>query len=364
MSDPMNGVLSPADLDANRAGRLTDQQRRGFGNLERGARKDRVAFAVICAGIAGLLAVSNGTGPKTEYRPLFIVAFAAGALVLLWAGLFQVDSLTRDLRAGSVASVEGAIGKDHRSSSSGSHSTTIHWLEMPGLRFEVGPDTYAAAPDAGYMRLFYLPRSHKVVNFEPLAERPAGIEPVIKLGTGIRSDMLYPIGEPPRPLHPEAAATIGSVPDPTTPTPESVAAAMAASPLRTFADLMGPMLSGDHDRRNEARAEFADLAGAFRAEIGAAATPPPANTLDPRPLAQAILGTWTMGPVKITFAPGGTASVTMPGGQVRSAHWSVEPDGRLRYDAMGPDQPADAWVANDTLTIAVDGRDIRLRRSA
>jgi hypothetical protein len=53
------------------------------------------------------------------------------------------------------------------------------------------------------------------------------------------------------------------------------------------------------------------------------ATPPAAADRDPRPLAQAILGKWQMGPMSMTFMPDGTMVATFMGGQQRQGHWSV-----------------------------------------
>ena len=69
--------------------------------------------------------------------------------------------------------------------------------------------------------------------------------------------------------------------------------------------------------------------------------PAPTGELDPRPLAEAILGTWQTGPISMVFMPDGTMVATLPGGQQRRGHWSIGSDGKLHSDATGRDQASD-----------------------
>jgi len=50
--------------------------------------------------------------------------------------------------------------------------TTTHYAEAGNVAVETGAQAYAAAPDASIVRLFYLPRSRRLVTFEMLADRP------------------------------------------------------------------------------------------------------------------------------------------------------------------------------------------------
>ena len=307
-----------ADLESNRAGRLTPDQRKGFSSLERGLRKDRVFFGVILAVIGALVLTSNGGTVSALERTAFGAAFGAAAVFSLLYGLFITDSLTRDLRSGAVQNAEGAIGKHTYSSPGRSGSITTHFLEVGGRNWEVGSGTYDAAPDAGWVRLYYLPRSHKVVNLERLPDHAV---PNV-------------LADPPA----AAAQMIGS--------------------------LAAAFHSHDREAMNEARAEAAAMTHSVDAQLTAAAVPPPADQRASAPLAQAIVGTWAMGPVQMTFMPDGSMAATLPGGRQQRGSWSIGPDGKLHFSAAGMDQATEAWIAGDTLTIAEDGRGMPFHRVA
>jgi hypothetical protein len=304
-------------LEANRAGRLTDEQRRGFGGLERGIRKERVMFAGVLAVIAILLLTATGPAPNAAYRPLAGAAFAAGALVFAFGGLLFTDSLTRDLGGGLVQTIEGPIGKRSYSTESHSSSSTTYYLEVADRKFEVARLTYEAAPDAGWVRLYFLPRSHKVVNLERL---------------------------------PDKAMPAGALQSP-------------GAPAQILSSFVAAMRSHDQSRINEMRAEMNVMENAVNADRVRAAVPPPTAARDPRPLAEAILGSWQSALVSMTFMPDGTMVATLPGGNQRQGRWSIGPDGKLHSNAMGADQAAEAWVAGDTLTISDAGTGLALHRA-
>ena len=66
-----------ADLDSNRAGRLTRDQRGAYRDLERGVRKERVMLALILTVISALVFVSNGKVDPPWERQAFGAGFAA-----------------------------------------------------------------------------------------------------------------------------------------------------------------------------------------------------------------------------------------------------------------------------------------------
>ncbi len=310
-----------ADLEQNRAGRLTPDQRKGYGNLERGARKDRLVFAAILAVMAALILTSTGPTANSLERPAVGAAFGVGAILLLFYGLFITDSLTRDLRSGAVQNVEGAIGKHTFSSSSsggGNGSSTSYYLEVAGRNWDVHSLTYEAAPDAGWVRLYYLPRSHKVVNLERLPDR--AVPNVLTDGPAVATQMI--------------------------------------------GGLVAALHSHNAEALNEARAEAQAMEHSMNDQMTRAAVPPPPDQRDSTPLAQAILGTWAMGPMQMSFMPDGSMVATLPGGRQQQGSWSIGPDGKLHANAMGKDQATEAWVAGDTLTIAEDGRGLPFHRVA
>ena len=311
-------TFSAADIEANRAGRLTDGQRRALKAGARSFSRSMLSGAVLAAVIGVLLATATGPSPNAAERPLAAAAFFAGAVVCLFLAL-RPNSEAGDASSGRVDAIEGAIGKRTMSSSGGrGSSVTTYFLEIGEKRYSVGRGVYDAAPDAGWVRLYITPRSHEVVNFERLPDKV--------------------------------------VPDITSTTPQAL-----------LGQLGSAFLSHDQQTRNETRAEMEAMARSLKAQMAithAAATPPPAADRDPRPLGQAILGTWQMGPMSMTFMPDGTMVATFMGGKQRQGHWSIGSDGKLHADATGSGGAADAWIAGDTLTVSQDGESAAFHRAA
>ncbi len=310
-------AYSPPDIDANRAGRLTDSQRRYLRSAARSFSRGMLSGALIAAVIGVLVATSNGPTPNAWTRPALTAAFFAGALVCLFLAV-RPNPEAADASGGRVAPVEGAIGNRSWSTSSRGSSSTTYQLEVGEQRYSVGGALYHAAPDSGWVRLYVTPRTHKVVNFERLPDK--------------------------------------AVPD--------VASATPAALLGQLGSAFG---SHDQQTRNEARAEMEAMGRSLKAQMNVTdtpATPPAASERDPRPLAQAILGKWQMGPMSVTFMPDGTMVATFLGGQQRQGHWSIGPDGKLTADAAGSGGAADAWIAGDTLTISQEGGAAAFHRAA
>ena len=94
------------------------------------------------------------------------------------------------------------------------------------------------------------------------------------------------------------------------------------------------------------------------------AAPPPASERDPRPLAEAVVGSWQWGSMRVAFAADGTASTVLPSGMAASGRWSVTGDTQFHLTGMGQDMAGDAWVAGDTLTVEMDGRAMAFHRTA
>lgn len=302
-----------ADLDTNRSGRLSDAQRKKYKGLARAGRNDEFFAAIFCGVMGVLLLAPVGPSPNAWVRPVAAAGFILVAF-LLFRTAATGDSLTQDMRSGKVVTVEGAIGKRHIERH-GSHTTwTDHFLDVAGQSFELDETAYLAAPDVGYVRLYVLPRSHAILNLERMPDRPL-----------------------------PAGATTST-------------ATIVADAINTR--------SHDTVQAAEARAELDAIANAMQAERSRAATPPPIDQRDPRPLAEAILGTWQTGPMSLSFLADGTMVATMPGGRQRRGRWSIGPDGRLRATGDGRDTATDAWVAGDALTISDGGQGMVYRRAA
>jgi hypothetical protein len=284
----------------------------------RGFRKAELQFAAIFTVIGLLVWFAEGPPKYANVKPLVGIAFLVLAGALVVRAFIGADSVTRDLRAGRVESAEGATKKWVVNTNSGGSSVSSYFVQVGKVRVETGSIGYQAAPEAGIVRIFYLPRSHRLVNLERLADRP------------LPADALT---DPRRALRDLGQAIMGN-------------------------------LGGDVTKEAEARAELAAMGNAMTAQFAAAAVPPPVEARDPRPLAEAILGTWSGGMITVAFAADGSVVAKMPGGATHTGHWSVDPSGRLVSDLAGSADPAEAWVVGDHLTLAMAGRGVTLQRQA
>jgi hypothetical protein len=86
-------------------------------------------------------------------------------------------------------------------------------------------------------------------------------------------------------------------------------------------------------------------------------------TAAPRPLAEAIIGSWRNHFAKATFTSDGrvTASVM---GRHSTGQWSVDADGRLHAELAGRTEIAQASVSGDELRVTLSGRVVTLSREA
>lgn len=303
-----NSSPFPADaLEANRAGRLSADQKTWLRSLAKNWRGNGRSIAGVL-GLLGLLVLFLGDKGGAE-RILLGVGLLVVAAFVFVISIMGVDTMDADLRAGKVESVEGAIAKRTEVTHGRNTSSTTYYIDVENRQMVAFRDQYEAAPDAGYVRVYYVPHSMRVVNLEQLPDRPV---PAGAMKSP--QDMLK----------------------------------LAASSLIGF----------DEVRKAEARAEMAAIGHAM--QPGA---PPPASERDPRPLAEAIVGKWTNGMVTITFSADGTAALGLPGGTERQANWSVDSQGRLVANMMGEQQAGEAWVAGDHLSIKLGGEGIVLTRA-
>ena len=314
MSSGIN-AFAPDDLDANRAGRLTDSQRKWFRGSARGFRVAELQFAGLATVIGLLVWFAPGPARYATTKPLVGIGCLILAGFLLARSFIGADSLTRDLRAGRVDSAEGAISKWTISQRSG---PAIHMIGVAGHKIRAARDAYDAAPDAGIVKVYFLPASHRFVNMERLPDRPL----------------------PP-----------GALKDP------GVAVKDAKDALRGI-------LSRDSIQAAEARAELAAMGNALMGQVEGSPTGPPPADRDARPLAEAIVGTWHNPMITLAFSADGSVNITNVGGLSRSGHWSTDASGKLVSDGLGDREAMDAWVAGDELTISMGGMAMKFEKAA
>lgn len=314
-SIPGDGPFSQSALAVNASGRLSDDQQRAWRAQSRGYRKGELSFALIAVVIGALVAFAPGPAKYATVKPIIgIVCFVIAALLLVRA-FTGGDRLTEDVRAARVESVEGAITKFSRTTSGGrGSSTTSFFIDVNHVRMEAWRSQYDAAPEAGYVRIYYLPKTHRVVNLERLPDPP--------------------VGE----VTPDSARAME----------QGVAAAFH---------------SHDEVAAAEARAQMAAMASQFKAQMQQAAVPPPPAQLDARPLAEAIIGSWSSPFMSVTFAADGTATSTAPNGRQTSGRWSVDAQGHLHATIAGHDNAGEAWVTGTTLTISEGGMGLAFQRT-
>ena len=286
----------PEALEANRRGELTDLQARNFGAWSQDRRKSALGSAALF--VAGAVLVGFFASPTAPVVTRVVITFAslsiATFLVVRAAGS---DPLARDVKQRQVQSVEGAIGK--RGPIGGRVST--YFLDVGDRTFQVSRATFADAPDAGWVRLYFLPRSRKIVNLERLPQ----------------------------------------------------AAPVREASLEDLAKTVRTSMQWSHRREaNEARADLANIGDALAASIAKGSAPPPLAR-DARPLVEAIVGTWSNGVMKVMFSADNTVTTNIFGAQ-RNGHWSVDDTGRLRTDITGSEGSVDAWIVGNELTIALD----------
>lgn len=314
MSD--QGPFPQEALEANRAGKLTSQQRQGFRGQSRGFRKAELQFAVILTILGLLVWFAEGPAKYATVKPLIGIGCLIIAGFLVVRSFLGADAVTQDLRSGRVESVEGAITKTTVMSSSRGSSSTSYYFTVSGKRVRVWRDAYRAAPEAGMVKIYYLPHSHELVNMERLAD------------TGLSPDAMK---------SPEAVKEI----------------------------LVQAFHSHDPNQAAVARAHLATMEDAMKAAITTGAPPPGAGS-DPRPLAQAIVGSWSNAMMNVSFAPDGTLNAEipgMPGARPRTGRWSVDSSGHLVSDLMGGGPvPTDAWVTGDELRVNLGNRGVTFRR--
>ena len=300
-------------LEANRAGKLTDSQRHDIRGRSRGFRKTELQFAVIFTILGLLVWFAEGPARYASVKPLVGIGCLIIAGFLLVRAFTGADKLTRDFRDGRLESVEGAIAKRVVKGESRGSSSASYFFDVAGQRITVSRAEYEAGPDAGFVKVYFLAHSHELVNMERLPDRP------------LPADALK---------SPEVAQ-----------------------------ELLQAMRSRNPVEVAEARAQAAAMEGAMKAEFKSGATLTQSEARDPRPLAQAILGSWSNRMMSVSFDPNGTLNATLPGGGQRSGRWSVDSSGKLVSDVTGEGTPTEAWVSGDELTVTVGGTGLTFRRA-
>jgi hypothetical protein len=162
-------------LAENRSGHLTSDQATRFQRMASGRRNSTRGLAVPVGAIGALLLILSGPAATAATRHLAGLGFVAAAAVILAAPAF--DPLAADVREGRVETVQGAVGKRRTQSKGPAGGTTRYYLNIAGRQLQTYLSAYEAAPDAGYVRAYYLPRTRRLVNLERLPNPPLPSDP-------------------------------------------------------------------------------------------------------------------------------------------------------------------------------------------
>lgn len=305
--------FSQSALSTNQSGRLTDEQSQRWARIAKGRRQGVRGVAYVFGAMSALLLFFPGSAAKAAARTNGGVVFlAATAILLVGANLEPVNA---DVREGRVESVEGAIAKRLRQSRGPGGGSWFYYLDVGGRRLRAtSREAFDAAPAAGYVRVYFLPRSGRVINLEQLADPP------IPTGSGAAQEI--------------------------------------------FQDFAHALRSRDRTAIAEASAHVAALKHTFEG-------PPPHPSSDgsdrassSRLRADDLYGTWTNPMVTVTFRKNGIATMTPAfGAESRDGHWSVDANGRLLTDASGTMEPVEAFFEGKQLTIVIDGQRVAFTRT-
>jgi hypothetical protein len=300
----------PAEaLEANRAGRLSETQRKNWTGADRHWRRD-VHLMALVLGIAGvLLVVVAGIGqtPFPTFAGLPLGAVCTVAAFLIYVSTLGAGALTRDLREGRVEAVEGAIRRGLSVNPGEDYEDC--YLHIAGNRLACNRTAYEAAPQAGIVRAYYLPRSRRLINLERLANRP------------------LPAGALDHPL-----AAVGQA--------------------------FSALASKDRKQQAEAMATLEAIKDAIFGEPNS----PDIGTAGGRPLAEAIIGTWHSPVMNVTFFANGTGAAKMADGMALAGRWSIAGDGKLRLGGMGREMETDASVVGDVLSVVMERSRLNFQR--
>jgi hypothetical protein len=164
-----SAVFDSGALESNRAGRLSDDQLPGLQALARRSRTFGLLMGVACLVLAeALLATDLDVG---ALKLLGGAGLLLAAVFLSVRAGFSLDGLSRDLRDPVVVSIDGEVSaqKLHLISPT---PANYFYLYIGGRRLQATEEQYRAVPDNVRVRLYYLSRSNRPVNWERLPDVP------------------------------------------------------------------------------------------------------------------------------------------------------------------------------------------------
>jgi len=152
----------PADLQANRDGRISERQRESFGQPQFKPIVHVVIWghALFIGGLLGAIAIVSGSTAMWLVLGLVTALGAFPFIVMQNEGSYR-PVLKNDLAAGTVAQVTGLVILQKREGRRPKHEVII-----AGHRFSVSDKAFAAFENHESYRVYYLPRSAVLLSAE------------------------------------------------------------------------------------------------------------------------------------------------------------------------------------------------------
>jgi hypothetical protein len=164
--------FTPADLQLNRTGRLSDSQRATLHRLITRYVALSILFTLLAAATATwafAIGVATGLGLR--------VLLVAGALLVFVAVFaWYAIPLWRDTHAGAVSSIEGMVRPAERDTDLRTGYGRIipiwsyYWIVDDQQRFSVMGNAYAALTPARH-HIYYLPLTRRIIAAEPVSSQ-------------------------------------------------------------------------------------------------------------------------------------------------------------------------------------------------
>lgn len=155
--------FSLADLAHNRNGEVTpDQRMKPLGQVILG-----VVFGLMALAFGALFFFQVFSGVEaSQALPAMLVPAIVLAFFVLFGGWMLLNGLL-DMSVSSLAQAQGTGHKEKRAGGGKSRSTRYYYV-INGQRFQVSRRAYTALIDGLEYRIYYLPRTKKLVSIEPL----------------------------------------------------------------------------------------------------------------------------------------------------------------------------------------------------
>ncbi|HRF47598.1 MAG TPA: hypothetical protein PLC98_08245 [Anaerolineales bacterium] len=163
--------FTPDDLAANQTLQLSGRQRT---NLIMGTLGLAVLLSVLflfpIVMFLGFVVSEGGFGVVDSSDMMPFLCFGGIMLIVDGVILLTIIAGAREAFAGRVESITGHLDETSEVRGSGKSRRTYYYYVIDGQKFQVTPAAHKASIENLRYRLFYLPRSKKVVSIEPIPD--------------------------------------------------------------------------------------------------------------------------------------------------------------------------------------------------